>query len=507
MKHSIILMTLSLVLSLSISGCSIFKSSSDEPETATVSEDGGATDEYAYDDFEDESKKPGDAVQAEGSDVAATEADPFAAEETLEVGAAESPVAVTGEEALNDEFASDDYPDDDYGAGAAGASAATDQAVADEFAQDSVFVDEGGGYADIPAEPMSNNEEQDLFARDDAPVVDTPTFADATDYTEASTDGPGFIPVKKMKSTAFRRGGANVNRLYVTRPGDNMGSISQKIYGADLTKDLYSFNPYHQGRTLQVGDKVYYSSPSSPNDKSMKTYYEDMGIPPQYYTTQEGDNIRKLSKKLLGHNRSWMEVYATNENIDSKDRLPAGLQIRYWPDGMDTQMAKAPKQKPAPQPVAEPAPAPEPEAMVEEVAEAEPPAEIEEMDPMEPDMPQEVAQVADPEPLEEVNIDELEEDFNPPPPAAGQVNNEPPGGKPLAPPPPPPPPAPVAKKSMEPKAPPKFGGETGDMLAAAQDDTMIMGAIGGLLILAFIIMLIFIRRSRAKRVNFSQTQV
>ena len=123
----------------------------------------------------------------------------------------------------------------------------------------------------------------------------------------------GLVSVKKMKPAAYRRAGGNVNRLYVVRPGDNMDSIAEKLYGSSSESEkLYSYNSHHRGRTLDVGDKIYYESPNNSNDPTMMTYYEDNNMTPSYYTSQEGENIRKIAKNLLSHDRSWMELYATN---------------------------------------------------------------------------------------------------------------------------------------------------------------------------------------------------
>jgi len=108
-----------------------------------------------------------------------------------------------------------------------------------------------------------------------------------------------------------------------------------------------------------------------------------------------------------------------------------------------------------------------------------------------------VAQLDEPKPFSDGN----EEDFNPPP-AAGMASPPPAPPKSMAPPAPPAPRAQFDKPSSSPPVPSMM--DAGEMVA---DDSMIMGALGGLLILAAIIMLIFIRRNRAKRVNFSQTQI
>lgn len=501
MKKNILLLTLAIFFSISISGCSLFSSSDDEQETATVSEEQevgaeGSDGEFASDDFEngDDTDAEFNAEEMASDDDASNEEDLVA--EDVEV-----------EDNFGDEGV-DDYPDDDYsGKGKAAETAATDtQESADDYiddnsfaSEDSLAIDEGGG---LPESTMTANQEEDLFGQEEQePVVDTPSFADNSfsdtgiSDMEPVADVPQFIPVKKMKPAAYKRAGGNVNRLYVVRPGDNMDTIAEKLYGSsDKSSDLYAYNSHFQGKALNVGDKIYYESPNNKNDQSMLTYYEDNNIAPQYYTSQDGDNIRKIAKKLLGHERSWMEIYATNESVNSKSRLPAGLQLRYWPDGSTPapiQVAQNQEPEPAPA-VEEPAAIEEPEiAEVEEVA--EPPVEE----------PAAVAQIEEPKPLD----DPMDDDFNPPPPpTAGSVVPPPP--KPISP--PPPPPAPKAKFN-KPAPPTNIGNNMNNQaespLAGMGEDSTIMAALGGLFILAFIILLIFIRRSRAKRVNFSQTQV
>ncbi len=514
MKNSFLLIVLSLFITANISGCSLFSSSDEEQETATVAQEGAeasdasggfASDDFASDDFASDDFESGDEFAKDDFESGTG----FDAEAMASGGTEAAPEElVAGNTEVEDVFG-DEYPDDDYGMGAE--AAAPPAAATDTFANDTsfgaeddaLFMDEGGA---LPADPMSSNQETDLFAQEDTgPIVDTPAFGDPIGAPEAVYDVPsGFVPVKKMKPTAYNRSGANINRLYVVRPGDNMDSIAQKLYGSSSrAEDLYSYNSHFRGKTLDVGDKIYYESPNNKNDQSMMTYYEDNNLAPSYYTSQEGDNIRKISKKLLGHNRSWMEVWATNPNIESKGQLPGGLQIRYWPGDAATQTMA----------MDDPAPTPPPAAFVED--------EMPEPEPVAMDTPENVPDFEDAgeslpveEPVEVADINEpsmddaskMDEDFAPPP-AAGQVDIPPPP-PPKAVAPPPPPPAP--KSNFQKPAPPKMNmakSGDGDSIAGVGDDNMIMGALGGLLILAAIIMLIFIRRSRAKRVNFSQTQV
>ena len=145
-----------------------------------------------------------------------------------------------------------------------------------------------------------------------------------------------LVSVKKIKDAPYRRSGFLVNAVYLARSGDTVESVSQKIYGMDRSADLYSINPHFRSRSLKTGDKVYYPSPQRPNDSSqLLIYYEDMGIPPSYYTLERGKNIRSTARNLLGNLDSWKEVWATNFEIQSKGAAEKTVQLRYW-DGSGT---------------------------------------------------------------------------------------------------------------------------------------------------------------------------
>ena len=445
-----------LLISLNMAGCSLFSSSGDGEESATISETEG--DELANDDFE--TGKDLDA-EAEG------EAD-----------------GVT--------LSEDEYADDNF-----------DQAPQDgETSEDGLSISvtgdesETGSDGELPDETMTSNQEGDLFGAEGGttePMGETSGFADNTEMGGAmeTMDAPvsekKLIPVKKMKPAAYLRAGANVNRLYVVRSGENMETIAEKLYGDNSQAQLlYSYNPHFQGKDIHVGDKIYYESPLNKTDQSMMTYYEDNNMEPSYYTTQEGDNIRQVAQKLLGHPRSWMEIYATNANVDSKGRLPAGVLLRYWPTGAGPGSSVAMGSQ----------------SMDEEGSMAEGAEEAfeSEMDTMgqEPSMDMngnmggstEVASMNDPGAMGN-------QDLPPPPPSMGSMNDiPPPPPQPMSPPPMPENNGPIKKFD-----PMRMGGEMGN------DDGVIMGALGGLLVLAAIIMLVFIRRNRSKRVQFSQTQI
>ncbi len=420
---------------ITTSGCSLFSSDSEEPKEEAVSED-TVSDEEVSD----------------------------STEET---------VADSDEEEVVDE-----YPDDDYGSDGT-AVAATDDASATPTEDDS---------SALPDQPVDGAAQEDTLLVDG---TDTATSTAATEDTSSSYSAPvqdsstsmvsdsyvpesNYIPVQKMKKTPFTRGGAVLNRLYIVRNGDTLESIAQKTMGdGSRSNDLMSWNPTFQSKGIKVGDKVYYSSVKNPNDNSqILLYYEEAGVQPSYYTGKSGDSLRKVAKNLLGHERSWMEIYATNDSVDDKWQLAEGTQVRYWPDGT----AAAPMQAQA---AAEPAPAPEEPVPTEEMPAVEEPAMTADAG-------------SEPAPTEEMPAAPDESGMAT---AAAQME-EPPAPPPEATPPP--------AAQIEPPAPPAeegSGSGLADLMGGGEDDSMMVAILGGLLVVAALIMIVFIRRGR-KKVNY-----
>ena len=432
MKKTILYISLFLFFSIYLSGCSLFSSNEDKMVQASGEVGAG---EFGDDDSE------------EGSDPA------------MGLESSEDENMVT-EEGFGSGDQTDEYQDEEYAV-----NNNDDEA------------------SDLPGSPITGNQEKDLFAKEsEASANDSFSPSNQMDFRD---DRPKLVPVKKMKSSVYQVSGVNINRLYVVRPGDNMQSIATKIYGSDRSEDLFSYNPHFKGKILNVGDKVYYQSPHNKNDSVMKTYYEDNNLQPQYYITQEGDNLRKFSKKFLGHGRSWMEIYATNDNIESKGRLPAGLQIRYWPDS-NIKVAENPNPsefKPEPMPA---------ENQDQNIAmdqsqqiqpEENPDMENPENNNMD-NMEEPIAQMGD---VKNINDPPMNDD---PPPAPGEINNQP---------------------SIEPAGPPPSPPEGNSMVAEENskkftEDDKLMAALCGLMFLVAIILLVLIRRNRSRKVNFGHTQ-
>ena len=116
-------------------------------------------------------------------------------------------------------------------------------------------------------------------------------------------------------------------------PMTTLKFIKEKIYGPGSSANLALLNPYVDPNRMDVGEKIYYNSPNRPNDETkMLFYYDDIGRQPQIWSVNSGENIRSMSQSLLGHPRSWMEVWATHPEIVSKGNLESSYSLRYFSD-------------------------------------------------------------------------------------------------------------------------------------------------------------------------------
>ena len=312
---------------------------------------------------------------------------------------------------------------------------------------------------------------QDTSASTSLPPIDSSAAtndvgAGAGSSEASNSASPVVLPYEKIKTEPFEKKGAMLNRVYLARDKDTAKGISEKIYGsADHVKDLKAWNPSLKNHAPRVGDKIYYTSPKDPQDNTkMMVFYEEMGVAPQTYVTQPGDDIRKVSSKLLGHKDSWKEIYATNAALENKmGKAPEGVELRYWPAMNDAAPTMAAGQAPP--------------------AGGLPQDQMNNTDPNAAAAAGTMAGQAPPAPAVAAA---------PPPP--------PPMEQPVAQAPPPPPPM---DKPLKKPASPAQNLEAG----ADPDQTMMMLA-GVLLIVAAAAAFVVIRRQRAKRIDLSQqTQV
>lgn len=353
------------------------------------------------------------------------------------------------------------------------AVAPTEQAPADQVPVDQQAVAAGVDTGEQPPQDVPPADVQTPVdtATTETPATDSTLSSTPTEFASAPTEEvkKALPSLKKVNTETYRAGGQLINGVYVARPGDDFKSISQMIYGTpDKHKDLAKANSWM--KSPKPGDKVYYNSPTRPDDKSkILSYYEEQSITPETYVTQEGENLKTVSEKLLGYPNAWKETWATNLMIESKGDLPAGTEIKYWKTASSSpsphnELAQQAPPEINPQMEAPPAPP---------VAENPPPPMEQLPPPMEAPAPQDMAMA--PPPVEAPPA------IEPPPPVPHDFN----------------------------KKPANEGNE--EVAAAGMDNDMMMNIGAGALVLVGGVFFVMIRRkkSREKAIAdaFDSTQV
>jgi LPXTG-motif cell wall-anchored protein len=225
--------------------------------------------------------------------------------------------------------------------------------------------------ADPNAAPLEQQPPVDTAAQptEPAPTTDAPPAdtgsgdlfgAGAVAGGEAPPPAPKKkLPLAHIKDAPFEKGGQLLNTVYIAREGDDLAGISQKLFGEDKTKQLKKANP-NLKKGVKTGDKVYFNSPSRPDDhERMITVYEDQGLPASTYTTKEGDSLKSLASEWYGTEASYKELYAINKGLSSPNDLPPGTELQYWPPAATIAAygVKPPEVAQAPPPPVEPPPA------------------------------------------------------------------------------------------------------------------------------------------------------
>ncbi len=486
---------LSMFLGMSVVSCSFFGSGSEETteEVTEADEDFGEDEDYDPLTDEDEDVASLDSESDEKLFDDGDTAD-FDTEEGFDDDFEEEAIADAGddiEEVTDDELLDDSDPID----------------TANNASEDVEFEDDTDTL-DTAASTIS--EEEVVASTDDIIEEENNSLVDTADYSTADSsfsDGAtkSWVPVRKMRAEPFNKNGVLANAIYIVRQGDTLGSISSKIYGNDRTSDLLKVNTT-LGNGVKVGDKVYYNSPQRPTDSStLLTYYEDLNLSPQSYTIQPGENIRTVSKNLLGHSSSWKEVWATNPEIQSKWTVSESYNLRYWSDGgpeVGQQIAQN-DFTPPPQENFDPPPPPPP---VEDTFDAPPPPP-----------PIDTAAVPPPPPIEQKFDEQLppppppiEEPAPPPPPPVANVAPPPPPPPTVnAPPPPPPLPKKVAKKKDFKNKKGKNKKKKRLASTADKDKKMMLGA-SAIGLFALVLLFIIWRKKKSRRAidfNTSTTQI
>jgi len=193
--------------------------------------------------------------------------------------------------------------------------------------------------------------------------VSDPLVAEVDPPLPSKKAAQEVVQVSKVEKEPFFKNERLMNTVYIARPGDDLASISHKIFNEDRVGMLRDDNP-HVAKGVEAGDKIYYNSPNRPDDKkAVLSFYEDNKMAPTYYVTKKGDDIQKIGRQVLGFEDGWKEVWAVNDSLQTQAMLPSGLKLRYW-TGNEMKMhdpapAPAATEMPAPQPMAAKEPQPE----------------------------------------------------------------------------------------------------------------------------------------------------
>lgn len=411
----------------------------------------------------------------------------IAAAPTLDEGSLDAPPSDVPAEVPADTLAASDLPPQDLSLDDPNALAPADDSLAAMSETPAAKTETPTETPQDPPATAMAPPAATMEAPTETPVEPTPVLA------EAKPTGAGTTSLKKVSDAVpYAFGDGFVNTIYIARPKEKLKDISQTIYGSDKTKELKKINSFLKARPPRAGDKIAYVSPNRPTDSSKTvTYFEDTGMIPETYVAQKGDNLRKVSKKLLGYDNAWKEIWSTNA-IESKTRLAEGETFKYWksPAAITTPTAVASNEIPK-----------TPEAAVNNIVQNNPapPAPVELAPPPQPAM----------------------NDLPPPPPQADLPpaptdtfagTTAPPADPSLdaaMPPPPPPPddsqfaaaPPPPPEEERPNKAPAMEGEE---IAAEGGDDMMTMLGIGVILFGALAFVLVKRKKAQASRANDAQ---
>jgi hypothetical protein len=320
----------------------------------------------------------------------------------------------------------------------------------------------------------------------ETPIVETPT--EVSSSVEIPTSEPKEASVKPVASgnvlkkisetVPYKHGEGFVNTVYIARPKEKLADISRTIYGMDKSQELKSINSFLKNKAPKAGDKIYYISPNRPTDSSRTiSFYEDTGMMASTYVSEKGEKLSKISKKLLGYDNAWKEIWTTNE-LASKTKLAAGESIRYWKPVDQVQTAPTLAHNDGPAKIID---------SVNQLPEQVPPA-------------QEMA----PPPPADVNQQVAQQELPPPPPPPADVNQQvaqqelpPPSPEELT-----PPPTPQELTAAAPVAPKQNAAHNMEEEPAAEEgamnsDTMMM--MGVVVVLVAILALVLVRRNKKKK--------
>ncbi len=326
---------------------------------------------------------------ADGSvDAASSSTDEFASTESTDATEAELFGENTESEAFASETVSNDATADSlFQETTQDPNAAQDPALTELTGRtDGGPTDPGAGgdplmpYSDPAADPLAAASTEVASAdplaaaglMDPAATDDSQAFgSDASFESKPAPTYSGAV-LPNIPGSAISRKGANLNRFYFLRAGDNSNNVAELVYGtASKASDLKKWN---KGRWIP-GKVVYYTSPTQAEDSQMISLYDERNLTPEEHTVARGESMSSIAKNKLGSLSSWKELAVTN-GLSSPDTLSRGQVIKIYTDLNGAPLVAQAPEAVAPPPVIAPPPVQAPVA-------AQPPS-----------MPQDLAGVA-----------------------------------------------------------------------------------------------------------------
>jgi hypothetical protein len=285
----------------------------------------------------------GESDTAENSDSDAgfdeeTSSDDSSKETIAENSEATPENAETGKDSDFEPVADDDFENLSFDEAGAKTAAGTDEspAATDPAATDTL----GGGDTSVLGD--STTAAADAAAASDFGLGTTPSLSDPVEQPKPKVFRASVMP--KISQEAFSKQGANLNRYYFLRKGDNPNTVAKLIYGDEgRAEDLTSWN----STAWVPGNLIYYTSANEAGDMQMKSLYEERSLTPKTVSVKRGESISQIALKRLGHINSWKELAVVN-SVARPDSLTFGQKLNYYTD-----LGEAP----APQLAATPPPA------------------------------------------------------------------------------------------------------------------------------------------------------
>ena len=198
-----------------------------------------------------------------------------------------------------------------------------DEQVADEESTNDSELDEIVIPSTDEAEEVS--EEHNKMAVNEE-VEDTETESIEQETTEDAAPMEASRNAEQNNTEYAKNAAQGEARYYIVKPEDNLGKISQKLYGTSKKwKQLASENDLSNPNKLYPGDVIKYqvNQEVAQNSTNLSN--------PKTYVVGRGETLSKISKNIYGSAQYWKVIYRWNEaKITSPQLIYPNQKIQYY---------------------------------------------------------------------------------------------------------------------------------------------------------------------------------